>query len=150
MSNHRFQVSFIALLVIIGLSLYLYTTKPRSYSWDITFDNAQFDTLHEMYVKRRYAELDGIYNISFWCEASNEDLIRVQFFTRNERDLRAEWRIKKGTITYGQDVYGEKYEKSWSGHSASIWKIYSSSREPVVYIRIKYLESDPDWPPHSG
>jgi hypothetical protein len=144
-SNRRvFASSMIIFVAILGLSLSFYLVRvPQSYSWDIEFFDAAFDNVTGMYVIEKYAEFDGVYNLSIWVDSKVDKymLIRVLYSGGSFPILLDEWRITE-----------LPYNTIWSGRYPTArgptdWKIYSSSRDQNVHVRIQYISKYPVWLP---
>jgi hypothetical protein len=144
--KHVFRTSMLAFAIILSLSYYSFARKPQSYSWDIDFIDAPVDDITGDYVIRKTASMDGVYNISIWAESTPGDYIRIRFTDSREYQVHAEWRISDGVVRLAQDEYGSRFDSPWGMRSSTAWKVYSSSREQKVHIRITYWKKEPVWP----
>ena len=141
-----FRSSMLAFAVILGLSFYSFARTPQSYSWDIEFTDAPVDDITGDYVVRKTASMDGVYNISIWAESTPGEYIRIRFTDGREYQVHAEWRISDGVVWLAQDECGSRFDSPWGMRSSTSWKVYSSSRDQKVHIRITYWEKEPAWP----
>ena len=135
-----------AFTVILGLSLYSFTRTPQSYSWDIEFTDAPVDDITGDYMVKKTASMDGVYNISIWAESTPGEYIRIRFTDGLEYNVHAEWRISDGEVWLAQEEYGSRFDSPWGMRSSTAWKVYSSSRDQKVHIRITYWKTEPFWP----
>jgi len=144
-NKHVFRLSMLTLLAILFLSFYSFNRKPQSYTWDLDFNDAPIDEVTGDFLITKKASMDGIYNISLWADSTPGEHIRI-IFSENDRNVRAEWKISEGVVRLAQDEYGSRFDSPWEARASTVWKIYSSSRDQKVYIRITYWKSYPDWP----
>jgi hypothetical protein len=141
-----FRGSVFALATILSLSYYSFAKQPQSYFWDIDFTDASIDEETGDYMIWKKASMDGIYNISLWAESTPGEYIRIIFSDAYEHNVRAEWRISDGVVYLAQDEYGSRFESPWESRASTIWKVYSSSRDQKIHIRITYWKKYPVWP----
>ena len=142
-----FAYSMTVFIVILGLSLYgSFARGPQSYSWDIEFTEAPVDDITGDYVVKKTAGMDGVYNISIWAESTPGEYVRIRLMDGQEYQVHAEWRISDGVVWLAQDEHGSRFDSPWNMRSPTIWKVYSSSRDQKVHIRITYWKKEPVWP----
>jgi hypothetical protein len=149
-----FASSMTVFMVILGISLlYSSSLKPSSYSWDIEFTEAAYDDVLSMYMIEKHADMNGIYNTSIWADSTEGENILIRCLYRGPtyrgttETLLREWRIFNGVIQSAQDEYRLPYNTYQSARVPTVWKIYSSSRDQKVHIRIQYLEEYPVFQP---
>jgi len=150
-SNRRVAaVSVTVLSVLVGFSFYYSLVRVRpSYSWDIEFTDAAYDDAMDMYKITKNADIDGIYNVTIWADSKPGEYGLIRLLYQGPRDELAEkWKISNGLIQlHIQDEYGSRYSSSGTWRAATLWEIYSSSRDQIVHIRIQYLKERPAWQP---
>jgi hypothetical protein len=144
--KHMLRSSMFALAAILSLSLYSFYKQPQSFSWDIDFTDANIDDVTGDYLVRMKASMDGIYNISLWAETTPGEYVRIIWTDAREYSVRAEWRISEGVVWLAQDEHGSRFESPWEARASAVWKVYSSSRDQRVHIRITYWKKYPVWP----
>ena len=147
-----FAVSLTVFIAIIGSFLYFsYANRPQpSYSWDIEFTEAVYDEFYEMYKVEKKASLDGDYNLSFWADPMEGENMLIQLYYTygvGEESLQVSWTITDGVIWSPPDEIGPLYNSAWSWRAQTLWRIYSSSRDLRLHIRIQYLKKTPVWYP---
>jgi hypothetical protein len=139
---------------LILLAIYSVVSSPRSYGWDIGFEDAECDDFYGMYVREVEGPFEGLYRFTMWAEAPrNASALVMEFsavysrFSRNH--LRWIWRYAGGEFYSGAQPsqrYGTVYveEAYMDGHH--VWRIYSESRDAVFHIRVEFLNSDDQAP----
>ena len=147
-----FAWSLSVFIVILGSSIYFSNAgQPQpSYSWDIEFTEAVYDDFYGMYIVEREANLDGDYNVSFWADPMEGEnmLIRLYYkYGAGREELKESFIITDGVIWYPPDEIGPLYNSAGPWRSPIVWRVYSSSRDLRLHIRIQYLRRTPVWHP---
>ena len=143
---------------LILLAIYSVVSSPRSYGWDIGFENAKYDDFYGMYVREVEGPFEGLYRFTMWAEAPrNASALVMEFsavysrFSRNH--LRWIWRYADGEFYSGAQPlqrYGTEYVEEAYMYGHHVWRVYSESRDAVFHIRVEFLSSkggDPWRPP---
>ena len=144
-----FAYSMTIFIVILGLSLYFsFARGPESYSWDIEFTEAAYDDVLDMYFVEKHASMDGVYNTSIWADTTAKGSILIRLFYQGPRDdLIQEWQITDGVIRMPPDEIGLLFNEVGPWRASTVWKMYSSSRDLLLHIRLQYLKNAPVWQP---
>ena len=145
-----------AFLILLGI--YSVVSPPRSYGWDIGFEDAECDDFYGMYVREVEGPFEGLYRFTMWAEAPrNASALVMMFsgvFSRFGRyPLRWIWRYADGEFYSGAQPsqrYGTVYVEEFYMYGHYVWRVYSESRDAVFHIRVEFLSSkggDPWRPP---
>lgn len=148
------RVSALGGALLILLAIYSVMSSPKSFSWDISFEDAEYDDSYGMYVREVKGQFKGLYRFTMWAETPrNASALIMEFsavqsqFSRDH--LRWTGRYADGEFYSGEQPstsHGTVYveEAYMDGHH--VWRVYSESRDAVFHIRVEFLSSD-DWAP---
>ena len=134
-------VSVTVLIALFGFSFIYSLTRVRpSYSWDIEFTEAAYDDAKEMYVVTKYADTDGIYNVTIWADSEVGDTCLIWMLGPGSiHNLMQDWKITDGLIQGPHAPFGLRYNDEWLFFTSHSWEIYSNLRDQKVHIRIQYM-----------
>jgi len=147
-----FAWSLTFFMVALGSSIYFsYAGQPQpSYSWDIEFTEAVYDDFYGMYRVEKQANMDGDYNVSFWADPMEGENMLIQLYYSygiGREQLQSSWTISDGVIRYPPDEIGPLFSEVGPWRASTVWRVYSSSRDLRLHIRLQYLKRTPVWHP---
>lgn len=145
-------IIIVTLVAFTGVVTYGIMWTPRSYSWSIDFSGSTVDEETGMCLEEVSAGLDGIYNITITFDAPDSEMVRIQWFSRNENSLLHDLVYRNGTVySHGNTKVSSTptYTGTWDRHYRTIWKVFATSRDAKVDIVVDYVGKDPWWPPCS-
>ena len=150
---------FLLLLLYLSLS----AGVPRSYAWDLGFEEADLDEALNMYVKEEAREFRGTYSVRIWVEAPENTTVQVHLLegfyrpwlsggyrTREVEEqfgIRETWTFRNGLLHWygGAPPQRDRLTMRRNLYNPYRWRACSESTEATVHIRIEFLSSD--WSP---
>jgi hypothetical protein len=140
------QVSYVGGLIFLLYLIYHVVATPRSYAWDVGFENARYDEIYEMYVKEVEGVFNGIYSLKMWAEApENNHMLIILYQVGNKNYPRYIFRYRDGMFyDAGQPLtcYGTQYEGEWDLDRHYVWRAYSESKNAVFHIIVDFSRSE--------
>lgn len=134
------QVSTLGGLIFLSYLVYNVVAPPRSYAWDLGFENAKYDDIYKMYVREAVGSFGGIYSFKMWAETPENTTILVQIYAvENKNYPRALYTYRNDMFYYGGKPVGKHYEGEWEFNDHYVWRVYSESKEAVFYVRLNFL-----------
>ena len=159
-------VVIIGLLFVVSFFYYvnLVTTPPRSYAWDLGFEEAEYDEAFKMYVKEESRDFRGEYLLRIWVEAPENNTVQVHLLQGFDRPwgsgglrtrevekqfgIRTTWTFRNDKVYWSGESQpqGSEVDSEWDLYNPYRFRACSQSRDAVVHIRIEFLRTDLNWP----
>lgn len=155
-------VVIIGFLFVISFFYYvnLVTTPPRSYAWNLDFEEAEYDEAFKMYVREESGEFRGEYLLRIWVEAPENITVQVHLLQGFDRPwgsgglrtrevekqfgIRTTWTFRNDKVYWSGESQpqGSEVDSEWDLCNPYRFRACSQSRDAVVNIRIEFLRTE--------
>lgn len=152
------MMMIIGLIFVVTFFYYVnsVTTPPRSYAWDLDFEEAEYDEAFKMYVREESREFRGEYLLRIWVDAPENTTVQVhllQGFDRpyrsgglRTREVEKQFGIRATWTFRNNKPKGSEVNTEWDLYTPYRFRACSQSRDAVVHIRIEFQRIDPNYP----
>jgi hypothetical protein len=159
MPDRAVHISIAGGFLLLLLYLSLVTAVPRSYAWDLGFEEADLDEALNMYVREEAREFRGTYSVRIWVEAPENTTVQVHLLEEfyrpwrsggyRTREVEEQFGIQEtGTFRNGLVYWygggppqGDRVIMETDLYNPYRWRACSESTEATVHMRIEFLSS---------
>jgi len=144
-------ISYVGSFMILSLAVYYIVAPPPSYARDLGFKDAEYDSIHDMYVEETAVHLAGYNLLEIWVDAPENTTVRIIMYqVGNANYPRAIWTYRNGVFSYAGQPIGARIEGEWELNGHYIWRVYADSEDTVFHLRTDFTGYNPEFPHASG